>query len=253
MEWRLQRTGPVYLIHDHSLARDPESWMFEPESVRQRGFCTGESDGGRGRVLFCDPLIPGHGGQWALRHYRRGGIVARALGDRYLWTGLRHSRPWREFTLTAVMRDAGLPVPRPVAARLARSGLYYRADLITQRVPDARSLHQRLRQAPVDEAIWHRVGSCVRRFHDAGYCHADLNSRNILIDVCDRIWVIDWDRGCSRPPGAWTRKNLARLRRDLEKRRRMYTDWSYWERNFDCLIEGYQAPCSLSPADVPES
>ncbi|MFO8152778.1 3-deoxy-D-manno-octulosonic acid kinase [Thioalkalivibrio sp.] len=252
MEWRLQRSGGDYLIHDEALERAPEPWMFEPGGLRQRGYCAGEVHTGRGRVLFCDPPIPGSGGQWVLRHYLRGGSVARILGDRYLWTGLKRSRPWREFMLTHTMRDEGLPVPRPVAARLTRHGLYWRADLITQRVPDALSLHQRLREGSVGAADWHRVGAVIRRFHDAGYCHADLNSRNILIDICDRVWLIDWDRGCWRAQGAWTRRNLERLRRDLEKRRRLHDQWQYADPDFERLLQGYADPRSASPPDGPD-
>lgn len=251
MEWRLQQRGRLYLIFDDSLARVPEAWMFDPAKLRQYGFLTGEDEAGRGRVLFYDPPVPGCGGQWALRHYHRGGSVARILNDRYLWTGLRRSRPWREFLLTMAMRNAGLPVPRPVAARVSRSGLYYQADLITERVTDARSLHQRLRSGPVDAATWHRLGLCVRRFHDAGYCHADLNSRNILLDVCDRVWLIDWDRGCWRPQGEWTRVNLARLRRDLEKRRRLHADWHYSDADFAQLLVGYERSFPHQPAGEP--
>lgn len=249
MEWRLQRRGADYLIFDEALGQAPEPWMFEGGSLRQRGYVTGEGEGGRGQVLFCDPPIPGYGGEWALRHYLRGGSIARVLGDRYLWTGLKRSRPWREFMLTRTMRDEGLSVPRPVAARVTRSGLYSRADLITQRVPDARSLHQRLREGSVAASDWCRVGAGIRRFHDAGYCHADLNSRNILIDVCDRVWLIDWDRGCWRPQGPWVRRNLDRLRRDLEKRRRLHGDWPYSDSDFERLLKGYEASCSEPPGE----
>jgi 3-deoxy-D-manno-octulosonic acid kinase len=249
MEWRLERTGSGFLIHDTALARAPEAWMFDPETLRERGLASGHSDGGRGQALFFDPPVPGSGGQWVLRHYLRGGSVARILGDRYLWTGLQRSRPWREFTLTAGMRDEGLPVPRPVAARLLRAGLYYRADLVTQRIPDARPLDAHLREGAVPAAIWHRIGACVRRFHDAGYCHADLNSRNILVDACSRIWVLDWDRGRWRPPGAWRDGNLERLRRDLDKRLRMRGDWHYTQRDFTQMLAGYRDPLSAPQAD----
>jgi 3-deoxy-D-manno-octulosonic acid kinase len=251
MEWRVQQAGSVYLIHDSELAQAPEPWMFDPEALRERGLSLGLGDDGRGRVLFFDPPLPGSGGQWVLRHYLRGGSVARILGDRYLWTGLSRSRPFREFALIAAMRDEGLPVPRPVAARLQRSGPHYRADLVTQRIPDARSLDARLRDGRLAAGAWRRIGACVRRFHDAGYCHADLNSRNILIDVCDRVWLLDWDRGRWRPQGSWREANLARLRRDLEKRLGLHAHWHFSEPDFDHLRAGYRDPGATPTA--PES
>ncbi|MFO8005867.1 3-deoxy-D-manno-octulosonic acid kinase [Thioalkalivibrio sp.] len=249
MEWRVERSGSDFLIHDAALPRAPEAWMFDPEALREQGLAVDHGDDGRGQVLFFDPPVPGSGGQWVLRHYLRGGSVARILGDRYLWTGLQRSRPWREFTLTAGMRDEGLPVPRPVAARLWRTGLYYRADLVTQRIPDARSLDARLREGPVSADIWHRIGGCIRRFHDAGYCHADLNSRNILVDACSRVWVLDWDRGRRRPQGAWRERNLERLRRDLDKRLRLHANWHFTERAFTQMCAGYRDPFSVPLAD----
>jgi len=242
MEFEVQRSDPFFLIHDAALKEAPEAWMFDPQALHQRGLAVGHGDDGRGRVLFFDPPMPGSSGQWVLRHYFRGGAVARILGDRYLWTGLSRSRPWCEFLLTARMRDEGLPVPRPVAARLSRSGLYYRADLVTQRVPDASSFDARLRQGSLASRHWRRVGACVRRFHDAGYCHADLNSRNILIDVCDRIWLLDWDRGCWRPQGSWREENLARLRRDLEKHAGQRDGWFFSASDFAELLAGYHDP-----------
>ncbi|AHE97318.1 3-deoxy-D-manno-octulosonic acid kinase [Thioalkalivibrio paradoxus ARh 1] len=247
----MQQSGAGYLIHDAALDRPPEPWMFDPAALVEQGWVSARGAMGRGQVLFFDPPIPGNDGQWVLRHYLRGGSVARVLGDRYLWTGLRRSRPWREFLLTAEMRDRGLPVPRPVAARLLRAGAYYRADLITHRIPDAGPLDSRLRAAPVSASIWHRVGACIRQFHDAGYCHADLNSRNILLDVCGRVWLLDWDRGRQRVPGAWREGNLARLRRDLEKRLRLLDRWHYCERDFAVLLAGYRDPGGTPPADAP--
>ena len=37
------------------------------------------------------------------------------------------------------LHAAGLPVPRPVAARYEQSGIAYRADLITEELPDTRT------------------------------------------------------------------------------------------------------------------
>ncbi len=239
MDVRWRHSGSEYLIHDAALDPAPEFWMLEAPVLRERGLVTAEGAGGRGQVLFFDPPIPGVGGLWVLRHFLRGGGVARVLGDRYLWTGLRRSRPWREFELMVRMRDEGLPVPRPVAARVQRVGACYRADLITVNVPDAKSLDQRLREAPVATGVWHRVGSTIRRFHDSGYCHADLNSRNILIDACERVWLLDWDRGRQRAPGSWQAGNLARLQRDLRKRARLLARWHYSELVFEQLRAGY--------------
>lgn len=253
MQGRHWRQGRVRVLYDTALAQPPAPWWFEGAELARRGLVTGRG-GGRGSVVFFRapeglqdragrPLDPaaGESPQWVLRHYLRGGSIARALGDRYLWQGLRETRPWQEWHYTARLYDEGLPVPRPVAARVVRLGPTYSADLITWRVPGARSLDEHLGEDGVSEAAWRAVGGCIRRFHDAGHWHPDLNSRNILIDPEGEIWIIDWDRGEHRPDAAtdWRRANLQRLKRDLEKRLRIRERWVYSEGCFSALLAGY--------------
>ena len=50
-------------------------------------------------------------GPCVLRHYRRGGLVAPLLGDKYVWNGRTRSRGFAEFALLAELARRGLPVP----------------------------------------------------------------------------------------------------------------------------------------------
>ena len=189
--------------------------------------------GGRGAAW----IVPASdGGEWVLRHYRRGGLPAKILADTYLWTGLDNTRPWREWRLLAELHALGLPVPRPVAARVVRSGIAYRGDLITRRVPAARSLAELL--VPAAASIpWRAVGACIRRFHEAGVWHADLNAHNILVDDTGGVWLIDFDRGERRGgDGAWKQENLVRLSRSLHKLG--HGDAQGWQ----ALQQGYAKP-----------
>ncbi len=70
-----------------------------------------------------------------LRHYRRGGLMARLADDLYLWTGEERTRAFREWRLLRQLREWQLPVPRPIAAGYRRHGLAYRADLLTEELP----------------------------------------------------------------------------------------------------------------------
>ena len=110
----------------------------------------------------------------------------------------------------ADLAQRGLPVPKPVAARYQRSGLWYRCDLITQRIMDAHPLSAVLAQGARLQATWRAVGAAVARLHRAGVDHADLNAHNILLDAGGIVSVIDFDRGRLRTPGAWTSRNLRR-------------------------------------------
>ncbi len=168
---------------------------------------------GRGAVR----RVEGPFGVAVLRHYRRGGAVARLLGDRYLWTGEENTRAFREFRLLARLRGEGLPVPAPLAAGYTRGGPWYRADLLTAEVPDARTLAETLAAPSADLDAWRSLGVTLARFHAAGVCHADLNAHNLLRDGNGAWWLIDFDRGLLRPPGEWIATRLARLQRSLRK------------------------------------
>lgn len=247
MDWRVRRTDSGYLIYDAALPEVPDPWMFDDAALFERDLVRDRRTDGRGEVVFHAPPMTGGTGQWVLRHYHRGGAVARVLGDRYLWTGLGRSRPWREFALIAQMYAQGLPVPRPLMAALWRTGPFYRADLVTQRIPEARPLDALLQRGRLENLAWQDVGRCIRRFHDAGYCHADLNSRNILIDAVQKVWLLDWDRGRRRRSGGWREANLRRLHRDLAKRRRKYQQWYFAEPDFAALRSGYEAADPANP------
>jgi 3-deoxy-D-manno-octulosonic acid kinase len=173
------------------------------------------SRGGRGAVW----RIETPAGRAVLRHYRRGGAVARLSRDRYLWTGRERTRSFREFRLLAALDLRGLPVPAPLAARYLRcDALRYTADLLTLEIADARTLAELFPRVLEDAAALEALGATLARFHRAGAYHADLNAHNILLDPYGQWWLIDFDRGSLRPPAAgWWASRLARLRRSWDK------------------------------------
>jgi 3-deoxy-D-manno-octulosonic acid kinase len=195
-----------------NLPRNTEEMLFDPEYWRGRGELV-EVSGGRGSAWF----IASGTRQWVLRHFRRGGFIARWWRDSYVWTGESRVRAFAEWRLLALLLQRGLPVPRPVAARYQRSGLTYRCDLITQRIANAEPLSAVLARGGIAEVRWRAVGAAVASLHRAGVDHADLNAHNILLDPQGRVSIIDFDRGRLRGPGTWAARNLQRLRRSLLK------------------------------------
>jgi 3-deoxy-D-manno-octulosonic acid kinase len=207
--------------------------LFEPSFWAGRGQLV-EATGGRGSAWFI-----GIQGAWVLRHCRRGGFIARWSKDRYLWAGEKRVRAFAEWRLLAMLHRRGLPVPQPIAARYRRSGVLYRCDLITQRIPGARPLSAVLSNEPVDDLTWRDIGAVVGRLHAAGADHADLNAHNILLDAEGTVSVIDFDRGRLRAPGAWTARNLSRLHRSLLKVARDLPADRFTATAWDCLLDGY--------------
>ncbi len=187
--------------------------FFDPEFWRRRGALVGQALG-RGTTYF----VQDGSRVYALRHYRRGGMLANWVSDRYIWPGVARTRPWQEWSLLKTMFDAGLPVPRPVAARAVRHCWSYSADLVTLLLPDCRSLADMLGEANLPLGLWGRIGMTVRRFHDTGIDHADLNAHNILLNKKEAVYLIDFDKGRQRVGGeAWKKANLSRLHRSLVK------------------------------------
>jgi len=208
------------ILFDPARVAVPGGLLFDPAHWRARGALT-EQAGGRGSVQYIDA---GEGG-WVLRRYLRGGMAARIARDRYLWTGEERTRSFREIRLLAELRERGLPVPVPVAARFRRHHLAYDAELITERLPGARSLFEMLAAGKMDDARWAAIGRCLRHFHDAGVHHADLNANNIMLGEHREVWVLDFDRGRLRHPGSWSERVLDRLARSLAKANDGANEW----------------------------
>ena len=225
-------------IADSGPARLPAD-PFDAASWQARGAWT-PTAGGRGSAGFID-----HGPHGlVLRHYRRGGLVGRWLHDTYLGRNAGTSRAMREFALLAQLRAGGLPVPQPVGARMQRSGLWrYRADLIVERLPDTRTLAERLAAGErLDAAQWHRIGATIRQLHEAGVDHVDLNANNLLVAADGTVWIIDFDRCRARGGHAWRAGNLARLHRSLRKLRRRHPGFLFDDSDWRALESGYQRP-----------
>jgi 3-deoxy-D-manno-octulosonic acid kinase len=197
----------------HAPDADIPPGLFESDWLRAEGRLVSDNALGRGTAW----LFAHAGGEYVLRHYHRGGAMAKLSRDQYLWAGLQASRAAREYHLLLRLAEWGLPVPRPLAAHVARRGAFYRCDLITARIADARTLAERLAEAELPAGIWQRVGQTIRRFHDAGVYHADLNANNILLDAADKPWLIDFDKGAFKAGEKWKQANLDRLRRSLDK------------------------------------
>ncbi len=212
-EEALARGAGGAMLYDASSLHHPDTSVFEPAYWQAQGALETRR-GGRGTVAF---VRASGDRRWVLRHYRRGGLIARLADDLYVWTGADRTRSFREWRLLRQLRAWGLPVPAPVAARYQRAGLFYRADLLTAELPVRRTLTQALQQVPLPTEAWHAIGQCVGSLHARGVQHADLNAHNLLVGAGNDVYVLDFDRGRIRARGAWERAVFTRLQRSLLK------------------------------------
>jgi 3-deoxy-D-manno-octulosonic acid kinase len=223
------------ILYDAARLRKPDDAVFTKEYWAARAALE-EFSGGRGSVC----VLHAQDGDWILRHYRRGGFAARISPDRYFWTGANATRSFREWRLLADLHNRGLPVPSPIAARYVREGLFYRADLITARLPNARTLSALICERALEAEHWERIGRTIARFHEAGVHHADLNANNIML-AGDDVYLIDFDRGRIRPRGSWEQTVIARLKRSLEKLKGKEPDAHFGEREWQRLLGALRA------------
>jgi 3-deoxy-D-manno-octulosonic acid kinase len=178
---------------------------------------SGGLTGGRGtvRIVQAGPL-----GEAVVRPYRRGGLVE-AFNERRYFLG---NRAFDELVATHRLHRRGAPVPEVLAAVQTALRPGYAACIVTRRVPKAISAAAALEHASASRttAVLEAMGRSVRRLHEAGGVHADLNAHNLLVpeDVDGAVTIIDLDRVgvVSGPaPPRRARANLDRLRRSLRK------------------------------------
>lgn len=202
------------ILFDSQRVQQVDQDWFDPVGWESRARAV--DSGGRGGAWFVDAPF----GAAVLRHYLRGGLVAKLSRDRYVWRDADRTRSFAEFRMLRALHALGLPVPRPIAACYWRQGLGYRAAILIERLQGVHSLADIAASDP-GAAPWADTGRLLARFHRAGLEHADLNAHNILFEIENgRGWLIDFDKATLRIPDTnWRERNLARLRRSLLKLR----------------------------------
>jgi 3-deoxy-D-manno-octulosonic acid kinase len=224
-----------HIRYDSDIFNNLDEVSFKSQVWAERSSIVGFAEG-RGTTFF----VQHQGRDFVLRHYQRGGLIANISKDQYLWTGLRFSRPWREWALLEKMLKKGLPVPIPAAIKVERKGLLYTSDIMMHRIPNSRTLTDILMSEELTEGYWISIGSVIRRFHEAGVYHSDLNANNILLDEGGRCYLIDFDRcGIRKPKLKWQKDNLLRLKRSLNKISKNENVFNFSDVSWRSLLRGY--------------
>jgi 3-deoxy-D-manno-octulosonic acid kinase len=179
---------------------------------------------GRGPVpVLTNP--EGTGPPWVVRRYFRGGLM-RPFGDRFLRVGT--PRSFVEVENSARIEDLGFATPRIVAAAVYPGGLLYRADLVTELVPHARTLADVLfgengpSGGPTGGNARREATVCaaelITRLARAGVHHPDLNAENVLIArEAQRVHAVLLDLDGCRVAGPRVPVDAAKLRRRLAR------------------------------------
>lgn len=195
------RYNPHFISAPSWVLFDPAQPTLHAQAVTQ---------GGRNAAWFVEV----DGVPAVLRHYRRGGLIAKVVRSYYFWLGAQRTRSWAEYAVLLHLSNRAVPVPQPLAALWQRRFLGYKAAILVARIPDAWPIAHRL-----DQCCPKSVALVVKQMHDAGVWHADLNVFNVLIDAEQRIYLIDFDRATISDvvDSKQRQNNLLRLKRSLIK------------------------------------
>jgi len=255
---------PVNFPEGYGLVEAAGAWGFALEGARAwlaetlasaplHAWATRQPDGrelsGRGRTSSVPAAVrrPTDPDRWVVRHYRRGGVIASWLGDRYLSVGV--PRPLRELHASLEARRRGIPTPRVVAGTVHPGPVFYRADLVTEGIPGGADLAEVLfgdaSAALDDEAALVAAGALVRALEAACVLHPDVNAKNVVLQAQAggiHAHVVDLD-GC-RVGSASVRTRSHPMRRRLERSLRRHearSDRPLGPRAWAALRDGYEA------------
>jgi len=217
---RFRRGGTTLVVHRDWQAALPVEAMLAGAPRRAWGRPLAHDLVGRASIDVLDT----DAGPIVAKELRRGGLIGGLLRR----TFLDPRRPLREAAVAEALRRAGVDTPPVVAVRVRRAGIGWRIETATARRGDARDLLDVLAaRGPVGPpALAPALGRTLRRLHDLGLRHRDLQVKNLLVpralldgDGAAALVVIDLDRcALGSPLGEGERaRSLARLGRSLVK------------------------------------
>ena len=150
--------------------------------VWERLLASGDARSGRG----ASAVVSG----WRLKRFRRGGLTAPLWGDRYLGA----ARLVAALAASAEASRRGVPTPAAVALLVERAGgPLVRGFLATEEIEGAEDLARRAVRGAATVHDVEEAMRAVRRMHDRGVVHPDLNLGNLLL-TGGPVHVIDLDR-----------------------------------------------------------
>ena len=152
-----------------------------------------------------------------VRHVIHGGAFRHITRDRFLGLG----RSLRELKVSHYLIEKNVLTPEIIAIRYIRDGIFYSIWVISRLVPNSSDLLEYVKTYQYKvPAIMEKAGILVRRIHELGVFHPDLQIKNILVDSDSRLWMLDLDKAryMGYVPSLARRMNINRFFRSCKKR-----------------------------------
>lgn len=210
---RVERDGAMVVVRSTLADALLGAGIHDPEGLVER---SPSALVGRGRLASIDL---GQGVRAIVRPLLRGGLLGKVVRR----VSFDPRRALSELRVSTEAAARGALVLDVLAAVTRPGAIGWRHGLVTREVEGALDLQKLLMASPEGLTRWRGLkaaGEAVRRLHDAGVDHVDLNLKNILLRPDGRALVIDLDR-CRLGPGpaplAVRERNLVRLLRSWTK------------------------------------
>ncbi len=132
-------------------------------------------------------------GSVVVKFYYRGGIVRHFIKNRYFKCG--KTRGQREYELLQKVRDFGISAPEPIAFAY-RGRPFYQAWLATREIKQNQTLAQiSLSNENRTSVLMKEVVKQVSMLIKNNILHIDLHPGNIIVDKCNQVYLLDFDKG----------------------------------------------------------
>ncbi len=147
--------------------------------------------GGRSSVVIDE--INGLG-TVVVKYYRRGGLVRYFVKQKYLKCG--KTRGQREYELLQKVRSFGISAPEPIVFAY-RGLLFYKGWLVTREIKGHQTLAElsfsnENRTRKILKEVTRQISILIKN----NILHVDLHPGNVIVDNQDRVYIIDFDKGC---------------------------------------------------------
>jgi len=218
----------------------------------------------KGRNLIPCVRIKGSNERMIVKHYEHGGLFRKITRDIFFGD----SRPFRELSVLEAASQKGLQVPEVLATRVSRIfGPLYKGEIAYKEIPDSANLLEYLNRlnekttkekATLKSELINSLAESIKKMHNSGIYHADLNMKNVLIQNVGekiRVYLLDFD--CSKIKENLTLRdrlsNLARFNRSCQKWRapitstdklRFFLSYSEGDRLTESNLRKYIRKCS---------
>jgi len=202
----------TYIQYDSNAFDNFSSKLFNIDYISKEGLIKSVM-AGRGKTLE----IKYEDRRYFLKHYIRGGLVAKISYDKYILSSLASTRAIKEYNLLNVMSEKRLPVPKAAALQIIISRFTYKANLITCKIENEGTLYEFVKNKKMNNNLWSKLSITLEKFFQENVYHSDLNSKNIIIDKNNNFFLLDFDNSYFYYNKKLFNKSILRLERSLKK------------------------------------